>query len=175
MRELSIALPVRCGPTGALLDANGFEIARFNWSDDIAYVVECINQRHRDGDLRKALAEAERAVLDMAEARAALASERSRAEKAEAERDALRRANDAYLYLGRGGKMTTARALEDERDALAAEVERLREALAVERILGMSDAEVRASVSAEDIARLREKVLARIDRAATTRKETDNA
>ena len=42
-----IALPVRCGRTGALLDGNGFEIGRLNWSDDVNYAVKAINV-HRD-------------------------------------------------------------------------------------------------------------------------------
>ena len=47
MRDSPIALPVRCGRTGALLDGNGFEIARFNWSDDVNYAVTAINS-HQD-------------------------------------------------------------------------------------------------------------------------------
>lgn len=57
------------------------------------------------------------------------ADEKKRADDAEAERDALRNAQ-SYTYIGKDGKPILARDLEDQRDALLAERDRLREALA---------------------------------------------
>lgn len=50
-----------------------------------------------------------------------------------AERDALRAANDAYVYLGVDGRATTGRALEDRALAAEAESAALRKALESER------------------------------------------
>ncbi|MBO9441411.1 hypothetical protein J7363_04855 [Phaeobacter italicus] len=44
-----------------------------------------------------------------------------------AERDALRKAVDSYSYIGRDGKMVLAKDLEDERDALRAQLQAARD------------------------------------------------